>query len=81
MHIRIAALRTKRDYAYGTKPGFAACHAALLEIGHEQVFHDAGTGVWLAVTEALVAEPTLETPRDEKFIHSPAQQNMLVDRP
>jgi ATP-dependent Lhr-like helicase len=53
----------------------------LLEIGREQVQHSAAEEFLLAETEALVAEATLESPAERKFIRSPRVRNMLVDPP
>jgi ATP-dependent Lhr-like helicase len=53
----------------------------LLEIGREHVANGAGEEAILAEAEALVAEAMSATQPCEKFIDSPAEQNMLVHAP
>jgi ATP-dependent Lhr-like helicase len=53
----------------------------LLEIGREHVANGAGEEQLLAEAEALVAEAMSATQPDEKFIHSPTDDNMLVHAP
>jgi ATP-dependent Lhr-like helicase len=53
----------------------------LLEIGREHIANGAGEEQLLAEAEALVAEAMNLTATAPKFIHSPADQNMLVLAP
>jgi ATP-dependent Lhr-like helicase len=53
----------------------------LLEIGREHVANGAGEEQLLAEAEAIIAEATALPQGNKNFMHSTAEQNMLVHAP